>query len=100
MPHENDTIEQLTKDNENLRRELDILKAKEAEYQHLQIALRDRESEIKALMGVPPQPVIARFDRDLRHTYVSAAVRLATGIPPEDHIGKTSREMGLPEQLW
>ena len=96
MPYENDVINQLQKDNENLRGEIDNLRA---EYQALQETLRDREHEVSALMGVPPHPVIARFDRDLRHIYINTAVQLATGIPPKDYIGKTSREMGLPEQV-
>jgi PAS domain S-box-containing protein len=96
MPYENDAINQLQKDNETLRGDIENLKL---EYQALQEKLRDRESEVAALMGVPPHPVIARYDRDLRHTYVNSAVQLATGIPPQDYIGKTSREMGLPEQV-
>ena len=96
MSLENDVVAQLTQENENLRREIESLKAK---HQQLQVTLHSREAEVNALLGVQPHPVIARFDSDLRHTYVSAAVKLATGIPPEYHIGKTSREMGLPEKI-
>src|SRR4051812_20586760 len=96
MPYETDVVEQLSQENENLRRELEILQAQVAD---TQATLRDREREIQALMGVTPHPVIARFDPQLRHTYVNTAVKLATGIAPEDYIGKTSREMGLPEKI-
>lgn len=99
MVYEPDLIEQLKRENETLRAEVDALKQQQADYQQLQTALHDRESEVKALLGVPPHPVIARFDPQLRHIYVNAAVKLATGIPPEDYIGKTSREMGLPENV-
>jgi PAS domain S-box-containing protein len=99
MQGEEKTTEQLLKELENLRQRVATLEAKEAGYQQLEETLRQRESEIRALLGVAPHPVIARFDRDLRHTYVSAAVRLATGIPPEAYIGKTSREMGTPEPV-
>ena len=99
MPYADEIIARLTGENEQLRRELEGLKAKAAEYQTLEATLHDREREVEALMGVPPHPVIARFDTHLRHTYVNAAVKLATGIPPEAHIGKTSREMGLPEKI-
>src|SRR2546430_220857 len=97
MSYEDDIIKQLTADNENLRNELDRLNAQEVEFQQLKELLRSRENEIQALMSVPPYPVIARFDRQLRHTYVNAAVKLASGIAPEAYIGKTSAEMGLPE---
>ncbi|MBP7510091.1 MAG: PAS domain S-box protein [Prolixibacteraceae bacterium] len=43
--------------------------------------------------------IVARFDRELRHLYVNPAVELATGIPPEDFIGKTNEEMGMPENM-
>jgi PAS domain S-box-containing protein len=99
MPYADELIAQLTKDNEQLREALNALQAKEIEYQELKATLQERENEVNALLGVPPQPVIARFDRQLRHTYVSTAVKLATGIPPEAHIGKTSREMGMPEKI-
>ncbi len=99
MPYADEIIEQLTKENEQLRNELEALKSKEVDYQKLQAELHERENEVEALMGVPPHPVIARFDQKLRHTYVNSAVKLATGIPPEAHIGKTSREMGLPEKI-
>src|SRR6185369_17079788 len=53
--------------------------------------------EIKALLKIKPQPVIARFDRNLRHIYIHTGIELATGISPEAYLGKTSREMGMPE---
>ena len=43
--------------------------------------------------------LIARFDRDLRHTYVNLATQRVTGQPSGSLIGKTSREIGLPEPL-
>lgn len=39
--------------------------------------------------------IIARYDRDLRHVYINPAVERFTGRPPEDFIGKTSRETGV-----
>ncbi len=103
MAYENEAVEQLKKENEALRSEIANLKSRVLEYRQLEVLLRNRDREIQALMGVPPHPVIARFDRNLRHIYVNSAVKLATGIPPEDYIGKTSREMGTPEiilPLW
>src|SRR5258708_13759833 len=97
MYNEDETKEQLLTELEKLRQQVASLQAKEAEYQNLAATLRLREQEVDALLGIPPQPVIARFDRDLRHTYVNTAVQLATGIPPEAYIGKTSGEMGMKE---
>jgi PAS domain S-box-containing protein len=43
--------------------------------------------------------VIMRFDKALRHVFVSPAVQIVAGMRPEDLLGKTHREAGLPEGL-
>jgi PAS domain S-box-containing protein len=43
--------------------------------------------------------IVARFDPQLRHVYVSPAVERVTGRPPLDYLGKTNRELGIPAQL-
>ncbi len=43
--------------------------------------------------------VVARFDRELRHVYISPAIERATGIAPEQMIGKTSRELGMDKAV-
>jgi PAS domain S-box-containing protein len=43
--------------------------------------------------------LIARFDRDFRLTYVNLAIQRATGGSSSSLVGKTSREIGLPEAL-
>lgn len=43
--------------------------------------------------------IIARFDRSLRHIFVNGAIRQATGLTPEDYLGKTNAEMGMPDDL-
>lgn len=43
--------------------------------------------------------VIMRFDRLGRHLYVNPPVEAQTGIPVEEFLGKTHREMGFPEHL-
>ena len=45
------------------------------------------------------QDIVARFDPQLRHTYVNSAVELFTGRPTADFIGKTNRELGMPPDL-
>jgi len=41
--------------------------------------------------------IIVRFDRQLRHVAVNLAVRAATGLDPADFIGRTNRDLGMPE---
>ncbi len=43
--------------------------------------------------------VISRFDRELRHLYVSPSVEVVTGRPPGEFLGKTNRELGMPLEL-
>jgi PAS domain S-box-containing protein len=65
-------------------------------------ALRDsraqllaREIELCTLADNSPD-IIARFDCDLRHTFVNAAITPATGMLPQQIIGKTNHELGMP----
>jgi PAS domain S-box-containing protein len=46
---------------------------------------------------------IARFDRKLRHLYVNPVVEKVTGIAASAFIGRTNRDLGMPEEnvaLW
>jgi len=43
--------------------------------------------------------IVIRFDRDLRHLLLSAAVEEATGMPASAFLGKTNRELGMDEEL-
>jgi PAS domain S-box-containing protein len=89
MLNEDETREQLLSELETLRQQVESFQAK----------LRLREREVDALLGMTPHPIVARFDRNLRHTYVNAAVKLGSGIPTEDYIGKTSSEMGMTDPI-
>ncbi|HEX2972959.1 MAG TPA: PAS domain S-box protein [Tepidisphaeraceae bacterium] len=57
------------------------------------------EREYTALAENAPD-VISRYDRQFRHLYVNSAIERATGVPPDQFIGKTYREIGMTEQLW
>jgi PAS domain S-box-containing protein len=62
--------------------------------------LRAIDRQFRTLMDSFPD-FIARFDRDGRHLYVNRAVTRAFGVPPEDILGKTLRQLppkGDPEQ--
>ena len=61
-------------------------------------ALRARERELRTLTESSPD-VIVRFDRDLRHVFVSAAIERITGLPPSIFIGRTNRDLGMPPAL-
>lgn len=67
-----------------------------------EIALHKREQEFRALVDNSPDHV-ARLDRDGRILYINPAATQITGLLPEHYIGKTSSELGMPEdcnQLW
>ncbi|MDQ6611199.1 MAG: PAS domain-containing protein, partial [Gemmatimonadota bacterium] len=59
-------------------------------------ALRRHQRELQMLADNSPD-VLTRFDRKLRHVFVNAAVEQATGLPASAFLGKTHREMGIPE---
>ena len=60
--------------------------------------LRQRERQFATLVENAPD-IIVRFDRELRHRYVNAAVERATGRRPAEFIGKTNEELGMPPAL-
>jgi PAS domain S-box-containing protein len=57
-----------------------------------------REQEFRALVENSPDP-ICRVDRQLRYVYVNPAVELATGTPAQVFLGKTDRELGMPDAI-
>lgn len=61
------------------------------------VQLLARETELRTLTDNAPD-VMTRFDRDLRHLFVNAAVTRATGKLPAEIIGKTNRELGMPPE--
>ena len=58
-----------------------------------------REQEFRALAENSPD-LIARFDTQLRHLYVNPAIERAIKIPNEAIVGKTSAELGFPEEVY
>ncbi|MHB9029372.1 MAG: PAS domain-containing protein, partial [Candidatus Latescibacterota bacterium] len=72
---------------------IDITDRKRAEEE-----LRRRESEFRALAENSPD-MITRLDSNLRHVYANHAAERATGIPREQIMGKTHRELGLPDAV-
>ncbi|BAT54341.1 PAS/PAC sensor hybrid histidine kinase [Nostoc sp. NIES-3756] len=68
------------------------------ERKRLESELQQREQDFKMVVEIAPD-IISRIDREFRHLYVSPAVELITGIPPEEFIGKTNSDLGMPEEM-
>jgi two-component system, cell cycle sensor histidine kinase and response regulator CckA len=60
--------------------------------------LYQREQEFRTLTENAPD-IIARFDRNLRHLYVNPAIEKVAGLLVQDFIGKTNRDLEMPEDL-
>lgn len=60
--------------------------------------LRRREREFRRLTDNTPD-ILTRFDREFRHLFVNAAVERVTGKPRAHFLGKSNRELGMPESL-
>ncbi|HEX5869359.1 MAG TPA: PAS domain S-box protein [Longimicrobium sp.] len=54
--------------------------------------------ELGALLAGLPD-IVSRFDTEGRHLYVNSAVERATGLAAGEFIGRTNRELGMPEAL-
>ena len=59
---------------------------------------QEQAETFRAVIEYAPD-IISRFDRELRHRYVNPAVERAMGLPASALIGKTNRELGMPEPL-
>lgn len=60
--------------------------------------LRESAERFRALTE-NSRDTIMRFDRELRHLYVSPAVTVEVGLMPEEMVGKTHAELGFPQHL-
>jgi len=68
------------------------------ERQQTQAELYRRQQEFQALVENSPD-IISRLDQELRHVYVNPAIEAATGLSPQAFLGKTHRELGIPEPI-
>ncbi len=75
----------------------DITERKKSEF-----IIRRKEKELRTLTQNLPD-IIARFDRNKRHLFVNESIELITGISIDEFIGKTNKELGMPDEnlkLW
>ena len=61
-------------------------------------ALARREREIRSVTENTPD-VLTRFDRQFRNVFVNSVIEQITGCAVAEILGKTNRELGMPEQL-
>jgi PAS domain S-box-containing protein len=61
-------------------------------------ALARREREIRSVTENTPD-VLTRFDRQFRHVFVNSVIEQITGRPVAEILGKTNRELGMPEHF-
>ncbi|HLJ81820.1 MAG TPA: PAS domain S-box protein, partial [Ktedonobacterales bacterium] len=69
------------------------------ELRRIESALAEQERLFRTLVENSPD-IITRFDRNLRHIYVSPASEAVTGIPAHARLGKTYRQLGLPVGVY
>jgi diguanylate cyclase (GGDEF)-like protein/PAS domain S-box-containing protein len=69
----------------------DVTERREAE-----VRVRQSEDELRSVLEASPD-LIARFDHQLRHVYVNAAVERATGFSREELLGRSMRELPMTE---
>ena len=60
--------------------------------------LLQREREMRSLADNTPD-ILTRFDRELRYVFVNSAIEKATGRPRDEFLGRSMREVGMPDEL-
>jgi len=60
--------------------------------------LLQREREMRSLADNTPD-ILTRFDRELRYVFVNSAIERATGRPRNDFVGRSMRDVGMPDDL-
>ncbi|MGL5059115.1 MAG: PAS domain S-box protein, partial [Microcoleus sp.] len=82
----------------SILRDISDRKQAERDRQQAQNLLEQREQAYRALVENSPD-IIERFDIHFRHLYVSPSLEALTGISAEQFLGKSCREMGLPDSM-
>jgi len=61
-------------------------------------ALRESERNLSSVLN-NTQDFVVRIDTNFRNIFANPALYAATGLSPEQYLGKTNEEIGLPEEL-
>ena len=81
-----------------ISRDITARKAGERELVARTAELGRMGKELRTLLDTSPDSM-ARFDRELRHTYANPAAQEISGTPEKEMLGKTNRELGDPEDF-
>ena len=68
------------------------------EHETVQKDLEEKKRQLDTVLN-STSDVILRIDSKFRYIYVNPALYTATGFKPDEYIGFTDREIGLPEHL-
>jgi PAS domain S-box-containing protein len=96
------TKERLSNEILELHKELNRLKKSQVQHLQYQQILRQSQKEYETLVEHLPV-IVARVNLQSQHIYINPIIHRDTGISPQDFIGKTFREVGLPNNfclLW
>jgi PAS domain S-box-containing protein len=59
---------------------------------------REIELQLKTIFNTTPD-IIARYDLQHRHLFVTPSIKRVTGLSPEQYLGKSNEELGMPDRL-
>ena len=90
--------EEIEVQSEELEAQNEELRAGNVELAETIRKLQESEARYRSLAENIPS-VLMRYDRDFRVVYLSPQAEDITGIPTEQFIGKTNRQVGMPEDL-
>lgn len=63
-----------------------------------EMALQDSERNMASVLN-NTQDGVVRIDKNFRHIFANPALYAITGLSPEQYLGKTNEEIGMPEEL-
>ena len=90
--------EQLQAQTEELRTQAEELTTANEELRQSEQARGESEARYRSLAENMPS-VLMRYDRQMRVVYLSPQAEDITGIPTRQFLGKTNRQVGMPEDL-
>lgn len=60
--------------------------------------IRESERNMASVLNNTKDGIV-RIDRNFRHIFANPALYAATGLSPEQYLGKTNQEIGMPDEL-